>query len=88
MTRCFGNQCVDPANPGKPFDNLNNVKNESNQKLSILFWLFKAKASKDGKAPIYARITLDGVNEEISLGLKFCPSQLIVDSFNYCSFSK
>lgn len=46
---------------------------KSNQKLSILFWLFKAKASRDGKAPIYARITIEGMNEEISLGRKTLP---------------
>ncbi|GGH26935.1 transposase [Dyadobacter endophyticus] len=46
---------------------------KSNQKLSILFWLFKAKATKDGKAPIYVRITIDGLDEEISLGKKVHP---------------
>ena len=46
---------------------------ESNQKLSILFWLFKAKTSKDGKVPVYARITTDGLEEEISMGRKTFP---------------
>lgn len=46
---------------------------KSNQKLSILFWLFKAKAFRHGKAPIYARITIEGINEEISLGRKTFP---------------
>jgi site-specific recombinase XerD len=46
---------------------------KSNQKLSILLWLFKAKATKDGKAPIYARITIDGKDDEISLGRKTLP---------------
>jgi len=46
---------------------------KSNQKLSILFWLFKAKATKDGKAPIYVRITIDGLDDEISLGKKVHP---------------
>ncbi|WP_229206178.1 Arm DNA-binding domain-containing protein [Dyadobacter fermentans] len=46
---------------------------KSNQKLSILFWLFKAKAIKDGKAPIYIRITIDGLDDEISLGKKVHP---------------
>ena len=46
---------------------------KSNQKLSILFWLFKAKATKDGKAPIYVRITVDGLDDEISLGKKVHP---------------
>ena len=49
---------------------------KSNQKLSILFWLFKAKTLKDGRAPIYARITIDGAEEEISLGRKSLPKQI------------
>lgn len=46
---------------------------KSNQKLSILFWLKKSKATKDGKAPIYARITIEGDEEEISTGRKAHP---------------
>lgn len=46
---------------------------KSNQKLSILVWLFKAKATKDGRAPIYARITIDGLSEEIAIGRKALP---------------
>lgn len=46
---------------------------KSNQKLSILVWLFKAKATKDGRAPIYARITIDGLSEEIAIGRKSLP---------------
>jgi site-specific recombinase XerD len=47
---------------------------KSNQKLSLLFWLFKAKATKkDGKAPLYVRITIDGKEEEISLSRKVHP---------------
>ncbi|MBB6501082.1 Arm DNA-binding domain-containing protein [Pedobacter cryoconitis] len=42
-------------------------------KLSILFWLWKAKAAKDGKAPIYARLTIDNENVEMSTGRKVLP---------------
>ncbi len=31
-----------------------------NKYLSILFWLWRQKASKDGLAPIYVRITVKG----------------------------
>ncbi|WP_439585169.1 site-specific integrase [Dyadobacter bucti] len=54
---------------------------KSNQKLSILFWLFKAKMTKDGKAPIYVRVTIDGLEDEISLGKKVSPQ-------DWCSKSK
>lgn len=43
---------------------------KSNQKLSILFWLAKAKAGNDGRAPIYVRVTIDGQSDELSLGRK------------------
>lgn len=33
---------------------------------SILFWINRAKV-KDGKAPIYARVTVDGKRVEISI---------------------
>lgn len=46
---------------------------KNNQKLSILVWLFKAKATKDSHAPIYARVTIDGRSEEITLGRKTSP---------------
>ncbi|WP_410220804.1 site-specific integrase [Pedobacter sp.] len=47
---------------------------KNNQKLSILFWLFRAKAAKkDGKAPLYARVTIDSLYEEISLQAKVHP---------------
>lgn len=47
---------------------------KNNQKLSTLFWLFKAKATKkDGKAPLYARVTIDGITEEISMKIKINP---------------
>ncbi len=44
-----------------------------NEHLSILFFLSKKKASKDGKAPIWARITVDGGRNEFSLGRKILP---------------
>ncbi|WP_343703203.1 Arm DNA-binding domain-containing protein [Chitinophaga sp.] len=44
-----------------------------NEHLSILFFLSKKKASKDGKAPIWARITVDGERAEFSLGRKILP---------------
>ena len=37
------------------------------QNLSLLLWLYRGKASKDGKAPIYLRITIDGLDTDISL---------------------
>ncbi len=40
------------------------------QKFSILFYLKRKKASKDGKIPIYVRITIDGLKDEFSLGCK------------------
>lgn len=46
----------------------------SNQKLSLLFWLFKAKATKDGKAPLYCRITIDGKDTDVSLSRKIHPN--------------
>lgn len=46
---------------------------KSNQKLLIMFWLKKSKATKDGQAPLYARITIDGEDEEISISRKAHP---------------
>ncbi|WP_142687775.1 Arm DNA-binding domain-containing protein [Chitinophaga polysaccharea] len=47
---------------------------KSNQKLSLLFWLWRSKASKtDGRAPIYARITIDGLDDELSTSRKVLP---------------
>lgn len=43
---------------------------KSNQKLSTLFWVRKSKATKDRRAPLYARISIDGKDEEISLERK------------------
>ncbi|MGD1892722.1 MAG: hypothetical protein ACFB15_19305 [Cyclobacteriaceae bacterium] len=30
------------------------------QSFSVIFWIKRGKADKTGKAPIYARITIDG----------------------------
>jgi hypothetical protein len=46
---------------------------KSNQKLTLLFWLRKGKATKDGKAPLYVRVTIDGKDEDISIGRKVHP---------------
>jgi integrase len=40
------------------------------QNLSILFYRKRKKATTDGKAPIYVRVTIDGLDDEISLGIK------------------
>jgi integrase len=45
------------------------------QRLSILFYLKRKKASKDGMIPIYVRITIDGLGAEISLGSKVLAEQ-------------
>jgi site-specific recombinase XerD len=44
------------------------------QNLSLLFWLYRSKAGKDGKAPIYARITISGRNTDIAIGKKVLPA--------------
>lgn len=43
---------------------------KNNQKLSLLFWLKKSKATADGRAPLYARVTTGGSKEEISVQVK------------------
>jgi hypothetical protein len=45
----------------------------NNQKVNILFWLRSSKKTSDGTAPLYARITIEGEDEPISLGLKIRP---------------
>jgi site-specific recombinase XerD len=45
-----------------------------NQDLSILFWLWKQKKDANGKAPIYARLTIDGTRTQFSLGHKVLPT--------------
>lgn len=44
-----------------------------NQKLSILFYQKKSKTDRNGKAPIYVRITIDGVRADFSSGIKVEP---------------
>ncbi|HUB59974.1 MAG TPA: Arm DNA-binding domain-containing protein, partial [Puia sp.] len=45
------------------------------QHLSILFYLKRRKATKDGLIPIYVRLTIDGLQAEISLGCKVLAEQ-------------
>ena len=45
------------------------------QNLFILFFLRKNKISKNGKIPIYIRITIDTDSDEISLGQKVQANQ-------------
>ena len=40
------------------------------QNLAILLYLKRKKASHDGRIPIYVRITIDGLQEELSSGCK------------------
>lgn len=53
---------------------------KSNQKLSLLFWLFRAKATKDGRAPLYCKITIDGKDKDVSTGRKVHPNFWDVDN--------
>jgi site-specific recombinase XerD len=46
-----------------------------NEKLSMLLMLEKSKTSKDGKAPITLRLTIDSKRAELSLGQKILPEQ-------------
>ncbi|SEN57204.1 Site-specific recombinase XerD [Mucilaginibacter gossypiicola] len=46
---------------------------KSNQKLAILFWIRKSKANKYGMAPIYARVTINGEEENISISKNALP---------------
>ena len=43
---------------------------KSNQKLTLLFWHRKSKADNNGCAPIICRISIDGDEEEMSIGRK------------------
>ena len=38
------------------------------QNLSILFYLKRKKIDKAGKVPVYVRLTIDGLKDEMSLG--------------------
>jgi len=44
-----------------------------NEELSILFWLKRDKGSKDGRAPIYVRITVNGNRDNFASGKKILP---------------
>ncbi|MFD2145460.1 Arm DNA-binding domain-containing protein [Mucilaginibacter antarcticus] len=44
-----------------------------NEDLSILFWLKRQKATKEGLVPIYVRITVKGGRTEFSSGKKSIP---------------
>ncbi|QQL50117.1 site-specific integrase [Mucilaginibacter ginkgonis] len=44
-----------------------------NEDLSILFWLKHEKGTKDGKVPIYVRITVKGRRDNFSSGKKLLP---------------
>src|SRR4051812_48195181 len=47
------------------------------QNLSILFFLSRKRArKKDGKAPVYVRLTIDGLNDTISTGIMVHPERL------------
>jgi hypothetical protein len=43
------------------------------QNLSILFFLKRKKTTPGGKAPIYCRLTIDGLQDEFSLSEKILP---------------
>jgi hypothetical protein len=45
------------------------------ENLSIIFFVERPEMSKDGRAPIYARITLLGRRSELSLGMRIFPDR-------------
>lgn len=45
-----------------------------NEGLSVLFFLYKAKKTKDGTAPIYVRVTVNGGRDNFSSGRKLNPN--------------
>lgn len=57
--------------------NLKSMK--TNQTFTILFWLFKAKM-RNGKAPIYCRITVNGKRAQFSLKRSIDPDKWISTS--------
>ncbi len=57
---------------------------KNTQKLSVLFWLFRAKASKDGPIPVYYRITIDGLSKDFSLGYKVLPGNWGTEGKRVC----
>jgi len=40
------------------------------QSFALLFYLKRKKMTSDGKVPIYVRLTIDGLEEEMSTGIK------------------
>lgn len=50
------------------------------QKFSILFYLTRHKINKAGQIPVYVRITIDGLQDEMSVGLKVLDSHWNNDS--------
>lgn len=46
-----------------------------NHTFSLLFWINKAKMNKSGKAPIYARITINGRRAEVATGQSIEPER-------------
>lgn len=44
-----------------------------NEELSILFWLKREKILKDGRIPIYVRVTVNGKPDNFSSGKKILP---------------
>ena len=43
------------------------------QSVFILFYVKRKKMTADGKAPIYVRLTIDGLHGEMSLAIKIHP---------------
>jgi Arm DNA-binding domain len=52
----------------------------SASKLVILFYRKRRKADKEGFIPIYCRITIDGLEDEISTGVKVLDHQWDTDA--------
>ena len=53
------------------------------QNLSILFFQSrKEQEKKDGKAPVYVRLTIDGLNDTISTGRMVHPDHWGIDNKN------
>lgn len=48
--------------------------------MAVLFWLKKQKTDENGKAPIYCRITINGLRSEFSTGKKIEPGYWIVEA--------
>lgn len=46
-----------------------------NQTMTLLFWHRKSKPDAQGKAPIYCRISIDGVDAELAIGEKILANQ-------------